>query len=280
MRLSTIIGCIILIFFVTGCAQSPLKLMTYNIRLDHDGDNEDNWHKRKKDFVSFIQSEKPDFLGVQEAFIHQSEYIYGALSDYDYIGVGRDDGKQKGEIMGLYFLKDKWELMEDSTIWLSDTPHIPSKGWEANYYRTCTYGLFKNKSGETIAVFNTHFDHEAELARKNSATLIKSFVQNKIKDKYYVLMGDFNATPDTDIYKSLTDFFNDTYHQSSVKKVAYKGSFNGFKLHSGFERRIDYIFTSDAYSVLSYEMPAPLTKENRHLSDHFPIIVTIKKSDK
>lgn len=266
--------------FLTGCTQSSLKLVTYNIRLDHAGDNQDNWHNRKEDFISFIKKEKPDFLGIQEALIHQAEYIDGALSDYNYIGVGRDDGKQRGEIMAIFYLKNKWKLIEDSTIWLSETPLIPSKGWDADFYRTCTYGLFTNQTNESIAVFNTHFDHQAAMARINSAELIKDFVHDIANDDHYILMGDFNATPDTKIYASLTDYFLDTYHHSKSKKEAFEGSFNGFQLNGEFKRRIDYIFTSDAFTIHSYEMPAPLTKNKRHISDHFPIIVTIEKTKK
>jgi endonuclease/exonuclease/phosphatase family metal-dependent hydrolase len=274
---------IIILFFLAlilsncGVSQKSIKLISYNIRLDYEGDKEDNWHNRKADLVAYIEIQKPDFLGVQEAIIHQAEYMLGALKNYAFIGIGRDDGKQKGEIMGIFYRKDKWMLLEDSTIWLSESPLVPSNGWDANINRTCTYGLFEDNSGQPIAVFNTHFDHQGEMARRNSALLINKFVSDIAENDHFVLLGDFNTIPDSEPYKIISEFFQDSYNKAENIVQDYHGSFNGFKFNAPFERRIDYIFTSDAYKVKSYEMPSPKTKSNRQLSDHFPIIVILEQ---
>ena len=271
----------LLIFSIAqkASSQSLSKAISYNIRLDNPGDNEDNWHLRKRDLVNFIKNEKPDFLGIQEALLHQAEYLDGSLDDYNYIGVGRDDGKQAGEIMAIFYKKDKWHLIKDSTIWLSETPNEPSMGWDAACYRTCTIGFFKTINGRNIIVLNTHFDHIGQTARSKSSGVILEFLKTLNKDYSLILLGDFNAEPHSTV---MSDFFNNL--QDSKEKALYKlnhfeGTYNGFKLDSIYTKRIDYIFTSANLSPITYIVPSPKTQNGRHLSDHFPIIVQFHSND-
>ena len=115
---------------------------------------------------------------------HQVEYLAKNLSNYEYIGVGRDDGKQKGEYTALFFDKTKFSVLEESTFWLSDKSDMISVGWDASMERICTYGLFEhNATGKSIWVFNTHFDHIGVIAREKSAELIISKIKGLNQEK-------------------------------------------------------------------------------------------------
>ena len=136
------------------------------------------------------------------------------LTEYDYIGVGREDGIKKGEFCAIYYESETYNVIESSTFWLSDTPEKVSIGWDAALERICTYGLFEHKiNKKRIWVFNTNFDHMGEISKRKSSELII----DKIKDLNnfsgpIILMGDFNSLPNSrpvhTILKELKDSFN------------------------------------------------------------------------
>ena len=172
------------------------RMITYNIRYANPNDGDNIWENRKGKLAGLINYYEPSFLGIQEGLLHQVEYLDSCLSMYYYIGVGRDDGKQKGEYCAIFYDTRTYEVIIDSTFWLSETPGIPSNGWDAKLNRVCTYGLFENlNTKERIWVMNTHFDHRGKMARENSASLIsKRVVQINRDNLPLVLMGDFNNT--------------------------------------------------------------------------------------
>ena len=134
--------------------------MTFNIRYDNPSDGADNWVHRKQDMLDFILKLKPSVFGIQEGLAHQVGYLDSGLSGYKYFGVGRDDGKEKGEYCAIFYHVDQHELIKSGTFWLSETPHQISVGWDAAMERICTYGMLEDKSnGQKFWVFNTHFDH-------------------------------------------------------------------------------------------------------------------------
>ncbi|MEM6318172.1 MAG: endonuclease/exonuclease/phosphatase family protein [Bacteroidota bacterium] len=258
----------------TTAEQKTAKIMTYNIRLDAPNDKADNWHQRKADMVNYLQKENPDFLGVQEALVQQIHYLDSALTDYAYIGVGRDDGQKEGEFMALFYKKMDWQIVQDSTFWLSATPNQVSRGWDAACHRTTTVGHFKNRHNQEIYVLNTHFDHVGQQARQLSTDLLINHLASLPKAVPAVLIGDFNFTPDNPNYQRLTAAVDDAFHTAAEKKVLSEGTFNGFKMEGTFPRLIDYIFTKTPVDYL--EIPMPKTREGRQLSDHFPVIVELK----
>lgn len=123
-------------------AQS-IKIMTYNIRLDIAADGENDWAHRKDFFESQIQFYEPDVFGVQEATPNQVIDIAKGLPQYNCVGIGRD-GVRKGESSNIYYKKDRFKLIQENTFWLSETPDVVSKGWDAACNRVCTYALFKD----------------------------------------------------------------------------------------------------------------------------------------
>jgi endonuclease/exonuclease/phosphatase family metal-dependent hydrolase len=265
-----------LFFLFLGNAQS-FKLMTYNIRLDVESDGENRWSNRKDFFTSQIQFYEPDILGVQEAKPNQVIDIANALSAYSYVGIGRD-GVGQGESSNIYYKKDRFEVLKSNTFWLSETPDIISKGWDAAFNRVCTYALFKDlKTKKTFWVFNTHLDHVGELAKTNGILLILSKIAAlNTKDDTAIFMGDFNSKPTDNRIIALKKVMNDTRDISENKPFGPLGTFNGFKQNEPVTERIDYIFISkksnlkvSKYAVLSD------SKDLRYPSDHLPVYTEI-----
>jgi endonuclease/exonuclease/phosphatase family metal-dependent hydrolase len=258
-------------------AQIEVKVMSYNIRLDVKSDGENQWDKRKEKVATLMNFYEADFIGGQEVQHHQLQYLLQNLDGYSYIGVGRDDGKEAGEYSCIFYKKDKFDVLQQSTFWLSTTPDTVSKGWDAAIVRVCTYGLFKNKKTKQIFwVFNTHFDHIGKTARLESAKLIVAKI-NEINTKGYpvILSGDFNSKPDEPPAQYMMNAMQNT---RSISKLVYGGpdTWNGFKFNERPNGCIDYLFVSNdkrlrvsKFATLtdSYDMKYP--------SDHFPILATI-----
>jgi len=218
---------VITLFLIIGNAQS-LKLMTYNIRLDIESDGENKWSNRKEYFTSQIQFYEPNIFGIQEAKPNQVIDISTALPQYNYIGIGRD-GLGQGESSNIFYRKDRFQLLDNGTFWLSETPDKISKGWDAAFNRVCTYALFKDlKTKTSFWVFNTHLDHMGELARTNGIQLILSKIRTLNTKKYSVFfMGDFNSKPTDDRIISLKNEMLDTREISEEKPFGPQGTFNG-----------------------------------------------------
>lgn len=267
---------IILLFNNVSIAQN-LKLMTYNIRLDLASDGENAWSNRKDYFCSQLAFYEPDVFGIQEALPNQVSAIASALPKYNYVGIGRD-GIGKGESSNIFYKKDRFELLQESTFWLSETPEVMSKGWDAALNRVCTYALLKDKkTKQTFWVFNTHFDHIGELARTNSIQLILSKIKSLNTKNYPVFfMGDLNSEPSEERIVNLKKEMLDTYDVSIEKPFGPTGTFNAFKHNEAVTKRIDYIFLSKNNN-LKVKKIAILSdsKDLKYPSDHLPVYAEI-----
>ena len=260
--------------FSTALGQKT-RLMSYNIRHDNPNDGENIWENRKNKMAGLLNYYEPSFLGIQEGLLHQVKYLDQSLPAYDYIGIGRDDGKQKGEYCAIFYNTKIYKVIIDSTFWLSETPDTSSNGWDANLNRICTYGLFENlQTKERIWVMNTHFDNRGKLARENSAKLISKRVEQINKDNLpLVLMGDFNATLEQKPIQILKAHFSDAAEISEKPLYGPPGTSNGFR-QDEIVRRIDYLFTKNV-KVLSYSHIDDRRDNNYHVSDHLPVLMTI-----
>lgn len=257
------------------------RVMTYNLRLDTDSDGENRWNARKALLANQVLFYEPDFMGVQEALPQQMHYLDSTLTAYDYIGVGRDDGKNKGEHSAIFYNKEKFKLLQQSTFWLSQTPDKPSLGWDAACNRVCTYGLFENvKTKQKFWLFNTHFDHIGTVARMESAKMILEKIKTVNKQNLpFVLTGDFNLTEDNESIKRIVTELDDS---KKVAKLVHgpDGTWNAFDFCTAVKDRIDYIFvpkkgvTVTKYAVLSDN------KNGRYLSDHLSVLADIELTKK
>ncbi len=269
------------VFFLTAAlfakAQTEVKVMSYNIRLDVKIDGENWWEKRKDKVAGLVNYYEADFVGLQEVVHNQLLYLKDSLTGYNFIGVGRDDGKEAGEYSCIFYKKDKYSVVEQSTFWLSPTPDVPSKGWDAALNRVCTYGLFKNnKTKKLVWVFNTHFDHMGKLARLESAKLIiKKIHELNTKNYPVIVSGDFNSKPEDGPSQYM---MANMQNSRSISKLVYgvPDTWNGFKFNEKPNGCIDYIFVSkdDRISVLKF---ATITDsyDMKYPSDHFPVLATI-----
>lgn len=255
-----------------------LKIMTYNIRLDIASDGENDWTHRKDFLNGQLQFYAPDVFGIQEAKPNQVLDIATALPQYGYVGIARD-GIGKGESSNIFYVKEKFKVIESNTFWLSETPDVISIGWDAAYNRVCTYALLKNiKNNKLIWIFNTHLDHVGEQAKTKGLELILSKIEKLNKNKYpVILMGDFNSEPETERIVALKNKMNDAKTISKEKPFGPYGTFNSFKYNEVTRPLIDYIFVSkgkditvNKYAVLSD------AKDLKYPSDHFPVFVEIK----
>ena len=254
--------------------KNDLKVMSYNIRLGVGKDGTNSWQYRCPATIAMLEDLQPDVFGVQEAVDFQIKFLDEFAEDYKSVGVGREDGKSKGEHMSIYWNKKTVKMLKWGTFWLSETPEKPSKGWDAACFRTATWALMKDKkSGKKFYYVNTHLDHKGKEARKNGLKLIVDRIAEINPEGYpMVLTGDFNMTPDD---KALVDLDK---MMTSTKKIAKKtdntGTFNGWgKAKPNYE--IDYIYVSGFSGVKEYKVVNKRYVNIPFISDHYPIMSVI-----
>ena len=274
MKKILILGLITLFGSISANAQ--LRLMTYNIKYATENDGENSWSNRKDFLASQLQFHEPEIFGVQEALHSQLEFLKDTLNGYEFFGKGRDDGAQKGEFSAIFFKAEKFELLKEGTFWLSTTPEVPGKGWDADYPRVCTYGKFKNKTtGKEFWLFNTHFDHVGVEARRNSVKLIHEKIEELTRKHLpVILMGDLNLEPETAEIQFLGEHYKDSKKISNLV-FGPEGTFNAYEFEKPVTRRIDYIFVSKGVHVKKYAVLSD-NKELRYPSDHLPVLVELE----
>lgn len=252
------------------------NVVSFNIKYDNTADTINNWNDRKPHLAKLIQHYDSDIVGIQEGLHHQVAYLNNTLADHSYVGVGRDDAKEKGEYSAIFYNTRKFKVLKTNTFWLSETPEKVSVGWDASMERICTYALFENRaSKKKIWVFNTHFDHRGMQARVNSAQLIyKKIREINTSNLPVILMGDLNLTPETEPIQYLKKNLTDAKEVTRKPFYGPVGTFNGFDQGRIMKNRIDYFFVKDV-EVLSYSHIDDRMPNNKHISDHLPVLMTI-----
>jgi endonuclease/exonuclease/phosphatase family metal-dependent hydrolase len=185
--------------------RKTINAMSFNIRYDNPKDNENAWPNRKEMVAATIRFHQTDIAGLQEALDHQVKDLEALLPEYGWFGVGRDDGRNKGEYAPVFFRKGRFTVVHWDTFWLSDTPDKPAKAWDAALPRIVTWGKIQDIwTGKIFFFFNTHFDHVGETAREKSAKLLQKKIAEISEDFPVILTGDFNCTEKENPYKTLT----------------------------------------------------------------------------
>jgi endonuclease/exonuclease/phosphatase family metal-dependent hydrolase len=208
------------------------------------------WDDRKQYVCDLINFEAFDIFGVQEVRKVQLDEMLAMLPDYDYVGVGREGG-DKGEFVPVFYRKDVFEKLDGGTFWLSPTPDVPSKGWDAKYNRICTWGHFRHKaSGKKICFMNVHFDHRGVQARIESAKMMLNYIKKNCKGMSVIVSGDYNVTQNSDSYKVLDNskILKDS-HDAAKVRFEPTGTFNGFNPRRYTNQRIDHLFVSKKLKV-------------------------------
>lgn len=269
----------LLLVIICSCqpATDPtIRVATYNIKFDDTRDTVNNWSRRRPEVTDLIKYHHFQLFGTQEGLHHQLEQIKADLSGFEYVGVARDDGKQKGEYSAFFYDTNLFGLLKSGTFWLSETPDKPSKSWDAALPRICTWGELEDKnSGKKFFVFNAHFDHRGVKAREESAKVIMAKVSEIAADQPVIVMGDFNFQSTAAPYEVITKTMSDSYKTSQVPPYGPEATFNGFRFDRMPARRIDYVFTKGPWKTERYATLSD-SNEMRYPSDHFPVVVDLK----
>ena len=261
--------------------QQQLNIMTFNIRYQNTYDSLNGWDYRKAKLCSQIHFHEVDILGVQEALYNQMQDLKSCLTEYEAIGVGREDGKEKGEYAAIFIQKSKFKVLKSGTFWLSETPSIAgSKSWDAALTRICTWAEVECKNDhKKIYLFNTHFDHIGRVSRANSGHLIVHYIDSIAGKQPAILTGDLNTTPQEEAVAAILDPNNicklfDTKAISIEPHYGPTGTFNAFQSHETSDQPIDYIFVTQNFKVLKH---ATLSQswQGRFSSDHFPVFARL-----
>jgi endonuclease/exonuclease/phosphatase family metal-dependent hydrolase len=257
----------------TSQAQS-IKVMTYNIRYDTPNDSVNQWPKRTHKVYALIKKYDPDLIGLQEVLHHQLTDLLENLPAYTYIGVGRDDGKTKGEYSAILYKKERFKALNQNTFWLSETPAVPgSKSWDAAITRVASWGTFKDlKSNKEFLMINTHFDHIGKEARKNSAVLLKQKASEIAKGFPLIITGDFNCTREDIPYTTIME--PKGIPLTDPAPANPPGTACTFKVNSVTCKGIDYIFHSHDLSSKDYQVIQD-NDGKYYPSDHLPVMVSM-----
>jgi endonuclease/exonuclease/phosphatase family metal-dependent hydrolase len=281
MKLKNLLFVALLLGFLNAVTAQTMNVATYNMRNDNnseDAANGNGWKQRYPVIAGLIRFHDFDIFGTQECLYHQVQDISKELPDYDYYGIGRDDGKHAGEYSEIFFKKDKFKMLGHGDFWLSQTPDKPSLGWDATCCnRICSWVYLQDKkSGKKFYVFNTHYDYQKDLARNESSKLILKEIKRIAGTQPVIFMGDLNGGNETEWYQAIanSDILQDTYKEAK-HPYAISGSFNGFGSNVDSDDIIDHIFVSKKFTVLKWGILTD-TYHGKYPSDHFPIMAELK----
>ncbi len=256
-----------------GTDGTYIKVMSYNIRVGRGKDGSNSWQFRRQASISMLREQMPDIFGLQEAVDFQVAYLQDNLPDYSNVGVGRDDGAEKGERMSIFYNTKTVSLDKWGTFWLSETPDVPSKGWDASYPRSATWALMTMKaSGRKFFYINTHLDHRGAQAQKNGLDLIVRKIAEINPDNFpMILTGDFNVRPDNPALDELDTKM--TSARVSAEDTDQIASFNNWGKSAAV---IDYIYYSGFAGCPEYKTIVKQYDEIPYISDHYPIMARLE----
>ncbi len=273
------IASILLLLIPTALFSQQMNIVSFNIRFNTPNDGVNAWPNRIEMVGGLLQFHEADIFGLQEALHGQILDVQNQLPGYEWFGAGRDDGEKGGEYSPVFYNRSKFILYDHGTFWLSETPDVPSKGWDAALNRIVTWGRFQSKvTGKQFLVFNTHFDHVGKEARKNSAILIQEKIREMTRNKNLpvILTGDFNLTPETEPIVLLKKYMKDSFEVTEEPPYGPVGTYNGFKIDADLSsNRIDYIFVRGGIDVLKYAALSDF-KDHRFPSDHLPVFARVQ----
>jgi endonuclease/exonuclease/phosphatase family metal-dependent hydrolase len=270
-------------------AQEPaeVRVMTFNIRYGTASDGENHWDKRKEFLVETIKAFNPDLLGTQETLSFQRDYLAQQLPDFGVLGVGRDDGKEQGEMMALYYRKNRFTKQGEGHFWLSEMPQTPgSKSWDTSLPRMVTWVKLRDGKREAalpILFLNTHFDHRGPKARLHSAELIRERVTALGEGCSVIVTGDFNSGEGSPPYKALfggegekASPVIDCYRAVHRERATNEGTATAFKASATSGSRIDWIGCSRDWQVIAAQIDRT-ERDGRTPSDHFPVEAVLRR---
>jgi endonuclease/exonuclease/phosphatase family metal-dependent hydrolase len=255
--------------------------MTFNIRFDNPDDGSNAWPHRRDWVAEIIRTQRIDIAGLQEVLKSQLDDLRARLPDYEFYGVGRDDGRDAGEFGPVCFRRDRFDVMAQGEFWLSDRPEQPGRrDWGAACARMVTWTKLHDRTDDSsLTFFNTHFDHQSERAREHSARLLRERMPPR--GDRTIVAGDFNCRHDSAPIRMLTDqadnapgSLRDTYDLAGDRRFGPDSTWTGFtEIVPG--QRIDMILVSDGWEVLQHRILDD-QREGRFPSDHLPVVIQLR----
>jgi endonuclease/exonuclease/phosphatase family metal-dependent hydrolase len=272
---------------------NDIRVMSFNIRFARVGHTEaapeNNWadakHPRRERTIRVIRESTPDLLGVQEAREVQINDLKEALPEYEFYGIGRDDGKAGGEFSGIYFLKDRFTRKDAGSFWLSDTPDQPGTTFSYNKLpRIASWvRLVDNKSSREFVFLNMHWDHQDPSAREKTGALVRERLKTIAADVPAIVAGDINSHEDTKAFtalvgtpdegRKLLDCYRDLHPERTKNEATFddwKGTIKG--------SRIDFVLHTDEFKPVAADI-IRTSYEGLWPSDHYPVTATLRLND-
>ena len=270
-------------------ARLPLRVMSFNVRFGTAEDGPNRWELRRDLVVRTIRKFDPDLLGLQEALDFQCDHISAALGrDYAFHGAGREDGGERGETVGVYFRRGRFEKLDAGHFWLSETPDKPgSISWDSELTRMVSWVKLvdadarRRGADSTVLFVNTHWDHFGKKARFESARVMRRRIREVHPNGTVVIVGDFNSREDDEEYAELVraaddegPAYVDAYRALHPLRQAEEASFHGFK--GGRDgARIDWIIHSPDLAAIEASIDHG-SEEGRYPSDHYPVTAELE----
>ena len=258
-----------------------LNVATYNIRCENSTDNlkGNGWVVRCPRVVELVLKYDFDLFGAQEVTKRQLTDLKDRLTEYESIGVGRDDGKDGGEFSPIFYKKADFKPVKSGTFWLAPNDSSPSIGWDAALPRICTWANFQLKNGAHFWFFNLHMDHLGKVARLESSKLVLRKIKELCGSEPVILVGDFNMDQNSAGFAELagSGLLNDAYRWALTKQSS-KPTFNDYDLNATGNSRIDHVFVTEHFEVVRYELLTDTYQadKTRLPSDHYPVRVQLK----
>jgi len=267
--------------FAQNKKETTFNISSFNLRMDTQSDGENAWANRKEMVKRLIRFHELDIIGTQEGFKHQLDDIL-ELGNYAYVGGGRDDGIDAGEHSAILYNKNRFEVVDKGDFWFSETADVPSKGWDATCCnRICSWAKFRErKTGKEFFLFNAHYDHQGQEARRNSSLMLLERIKKIAGSKTVIATGDFNALPDSEPIQIIHDsgLLKDSYLVTKDPPYGTVGTFNSFNPEALMTNRIDYIWVTPEVEVKKYGVLNDM-HAGRFPSDHFPVMIKVKLSN-
>ncbi len=247
-----------------------MRIMTFNLLCEG---KDEHFMKYRRDLaVRTIIEQQPDSVGVQEATPEWMKWLTGHLQGYDHVGIGRDNGKKLGEHAAIFYLKDKYKVIDSGNFWISSTPEVPAMGWDAVCIRICTWAVLEDlQTGEQYAHINTHLDHRGELAKTNGIRMILDKAASF--NIPVVCTGDFNTFEGSPLYEQLmSGTLRDT--KFLTPDTMKNATFHHFKLPTVETDIIDYVLVNNKVKPLVYRV---ITEgiDGKFVSDHYPVYADV-----
>ena len=262
-----------------------IKVMTFNIRYGLANDGTNSWPYRAHLVVEAVRTFDPDLLGMQEVLLFQADWLRKQLPEYAFHGVGREDGKTRGEMVPIFYKTNRFSLLQSGHFWLSETPNVPgSRSWDSSLPRMVSWVVLRDlQTGTRFLYMNTHFDHRGRVARAASARLIRQWVQTHAADLPVLLTGDFNSTENSEPYQILVQGrglpqkaipWIDAYRVIHPTPTEWEATAHGWRgTRKG--RRIDWIIHSPDFVPLEAVI-IHYQDSGHYPSDHYPVFAAIR----